>query len=647
MSPRVGSWKHTALLGLFLALPAQADSISDCADQIANQPQFAIMSGIFNSLLDVKQTCVHNSPRTCDGAQLDTRWHYRAVDADLMLAAMDEWRKEGSSRGPQPVAVVDSMFGPRISDVLHGNPKVDRTYLLADPDKSAHGAITPQFITGEPGLGVAPKNPIFLYDAGANEGAVNTENGYRAALKACKAGQRVINISFNRPKTTTGPEQLRDFVNTLADLGCVVVKAAGNDGVQDGDDLEAYKQDFGTYLAVGSTRRTGGVSMFSDSGAVYAPGENLAVNMPSDSILSTCGRVPEIMQSGTSFAAPITSGITAQVVEVLDSSPAFRRLAPRAQAGLIMKTVRESADSPTGNISGFKAVRGAIKWVKQAQNMYEEPECPALPKDCTMVPATTDCKADGACSAAVRTILSTCPDSLAKQPVDFFMRVQLVDPWLALRTLDALRGKNAGWTSLVGRLYNQDYWLREIKKQVSPFKDLPNLLDVYSRTRLPTLSEPGQPEAKIAYLLTRAASENIVVARLAQKYWDHPMVGPSMMRAVRMNMLPPSGSARGEQAMNIVRSMYGRGARNPAMDKFAIDFMADYRDNPMLFPIYLDAFVNQTRPSGEVSKVLEAAMPSVGRLPAAAKDKTKELLGTLAQRKLITMEEYRRFMSSF
>lgn len=117
---------------------------------------------------------------------------------------------------------------------------------------------------------------------------------------AADHGATIVNLSLGGPANSA---VLHDAVNYATDRGALVVAAAGNYG----SDLSVYPAAFPEVLAVGATDKTGSLTYFSSWG------EHLDVAAPGFDIVSTGLNQGYVIGDGTSFAAPIASGVAALV----------------------------------------------------------------------------------------------------------------------------------------------------------------------------------------------------------------------------------------------------------------------------------------------------------------------------------------------
>jgi type VII secretion-associated serine protease mycosin len=123
---------------------------------------------------------------------------------------------------------------------------------------------------------------------------------------AADHGATIVNLSLGGPADST---VLHDAIKYATDRGAVVVVAAGNSGT----DRPLYPAAYPEVLAVGATDKNGSLTFFSSSG------DHIDVAAPGFDIVSTSLDQQYIVGDGTSFAAPIVSGVAALVRTVYPS----------------------------------------------------------------------------------------------------------------------------------------------------------------------------------------------------------------------------------------------------------------------------------------------------------------------------------------
>ena len=119
-------------------------------------------------------------------------------------------------------------------------------------------------------------------------------------LYASVNGVKIINMSFGAVGTSS---TLNNALSTAYDRGCVLIAAAGNDGVS----VEFYPAAYEKCIAVSATDSNDLKASFSNYGSwidVAAPGVNILSTLPGNNYG---------YESGTSMAVPFVSGVAALV----------------------------------------------------------------------------------------------------------------------------------------------------------------------------------------------------------------------------------------------------------------------------------------------------------------------------------------------
>lgn len=125
--------------------------------------------------------------------------------------------------------------------------------------------------------------------------------GYEAMLYAAQMGAKVIVCSFGGGRFSRFEQ---DIINTVTQMGALVVAAAGNDGSV--TDAVEYPASYDNVLAVGSSSPTDHAVPSSGFGLlvdVFAPGENIWSTATGNEYTDSF--------SGTSMATPIVAGAAA------------------------------------------------------------------------------------------------------------------------------------------------------------------------------------------------------------------------------------------------------------------------------------------------------------------------------------------------
>jgi cyanobactin maturation PatA/PatG family protease len=183
---------------------------------------------------------------------------------------------------------------------------------------SRHGTHVASIIFGQPGSGTEGIAPgcggiiLPIFGNGPENSVVMCSqlDLARAILQAVEHGAHVINISGGQLSTTGATEPLlENAIRTCAERNVLVVAAAGNDGC----DCLHVPAALNTVLSVGAMD-AGGVPLDSSNwGHAYqtqgllAPGVNIPGAAPG-------GKIG--VRTGTSFAAPLVSGVAALLLSI-------------------------------------------------------------------------------------------------------------------------------------------------------------------------------------------------------------------------------------------------------------------------------------------------------------------------------------------
>jgi len=216
-------------------------------------------------------------------------------------------------------------------------------------------------VPGSPVLGVAPNctaTVFSIYRENAN-GELEPSSQATLALainQALAEGADVINISSGQQTSTGRADRiLADAVRACSGAGKLIVAAAGNDGcrcVQVPGSLESV-------LAVGACDLVGNPLPFSNFGDPYldngilAPGENVTGASPIRHVA---------LRSGTSFAAPIVTGVVALLLSCLRQSG--RDADPQAVRAALLASAApcdaETAGAASRCLAGRLDISGAV-----------------------------------------------------------------------------------------------------------------------------------------------------------------------------------------------------------------------------------------------------------------------------------------------
>lgn len=292
-----------------------------------------------------------NGPAT----DADSQWHHRTISSDLA------WDTTVGS-DDVIVAVCDSGVQKDHEDlegrVMPGwsliENKVDNTTT------TAHGTFVGGLIAAHAGndkggAGIASGVRILPLRISNNKGSTSMKLITDCIKMGADRGAKVINVSF------TGIESkiVQEAGKYAADKGALLVYAAGNQGKN--RSVKSYP-DYPNVFAVGATnisdkRWTYRTGWFSSGGSNYgqfidvvAPGHNLY----STNVYSKPTTERYRTGSGTSYAAPVASGVAALVYSV---NPNFT---PKEVESIIMDSADKIGDANVfgaGRVNALAAVR--------------------------------------------------------------------------------------------------------------------------------------------------------------------------------------------------------------------------------------------------------------------------------------------------
>lgn len=346
------------------------------ADAIAQ----AECEGTQTSVFDVESfgdalTCGQLS-RCSDPAHVTRLWAQEQMGLRLMNQRMSELGVDASNTA---VAIVDSGIDLIGARSLYASPKVsigasNSSHVLGIiQDSSGHGSTVGTLIGGRDGVGGAPRVPLTFY-RDTDDSDQSTLNATMKLVKqACDEGHKIINLSAGTESDERGtkPDEahLLDELEYLRNKGCLVVRAAGNSGVfrnypfRDSDD---------GWLRIAGTSRSAILSPGTSQGELAAPGADVFVLSNSKSPMNSCKEGGGHFIDGTSYSAPLVTGVAAYVRAVLDTSKQFQLLSGSSQIAIINRVLQASLFG--GIVHGYRAVELASLLIKsptgQIMNNY-------------------------------------------------------------------------------------------------------------------------------------------------------------------------------------------------------------------------------------------------------------------------------------
>lgn len=261
------------------------------------------------------------------------------------------WNRVKDARS-QVIAVVDTGVDARHPDLSR---RLVSGYNVLNPgtapvDDNGHGTMVSGIAAAQTnngtGIAGAAWNGRVMPIKVLNQDGSGTDWDIAEGIKvAADRGARVINLSLGGPAHS---DLLREAVQYARNKGALVVAAAGNTSGNHRNYPAAYPEA----LAVGATDHSASLAWFSTWGHwidVAAPGFNVVATYPGNRY---------VIDSGTSFAAPLVSGIASLV----------RAKRPRKSPGWVHRKLRRTARDAGprgidpyygwGVVDAFRAVGG-------------------------------------------------------------------------------------------------------------------------------------------------------------------------------------------------------------------------------------------------------------------------------------------------
>lgn len=336
-------------------------------------------------------------------------------------------------------------------------------------------------------------------------------------MDACNNGQKIINASygFNKGADNDRSEfkKFKKEIEWLADHGCLLVHASGNDSITDDSSLEDYRSLYGIHLSVGALRKTGGVTSFSDEGSIYAPGENLLINITTQPSKNLCSPSGKDVVSGTSYSAPISAGVAANVREVLQSSDRFKKLSNFDQVKLQVQILTQQPYKNANYLDGLKAIKLAMKWTngKSLITGDFDSTCKELPVMCSEAINFKNCEIEDHCSKILRYNLSLCQTEVGKNfkkymdatliNDDLNLKIKMLELIISNQDIDK---KVAG--NIVDAYFPKKFWKNSLESSRFPYNDIIPIYDIYLKLRLKTRVGFDEVDSQYANFVLTASS---------------------------------------------------------------------------------------------------------------------------------------------
>lgn len=309
--------------GIARPAPAQCDSVRtayrkqaqkinetltqiESIDRTLTQINRVLTAAIGSSTLN-RQEVESFRPTNAQENQARSIW-LQLADNGLTAEDLKEAREAYQSQSRYGL---DTLYAPHAVGASSGS----RDVTGPDAKHGTHvaGIIAAVRDAGNTVEGIAPGVKIMAVRA-VPDGDERDPDIARAIRYAVDNGAQIINMSFGKPWS---PEKARvdSAMQYAADKGVLLIHAAGNDG-QNNDSTPAFPTRVllngarvSTWIEVGASSWKGKdklATSFSNYGAngvdIFAPGEDILSTIPGGGVKR---------ESGTSMAAPVTSGVAA------------------------------------------------------------------------------------------------------------------------------------------------------------------------------------------------------------------------------------------------------------------------------------------------------------------------------------------------
>jgi uncharacterized repeat protein (TIGR02543 family) len=258
---------------------------------------------------------------------IDDAWSVTEGSADVTIAIIDSG-----------IDTDNPEFSGRISPLSH-NARTGQTGLSHIEDTDGHGTMVAGIIgankSNREGIaGILSNASLLVIKASNEEGTYDDADLISAIRYAADNGADVINMSLGGPYANPLTE---DAIDYALSKGAVVVAASGNDG----DSELLYPASFPQTLSVGAVDSTKTIADYSNRNNM------VDVVAPGSGIVTTYTGGQYMVGSGTSFAAPMVSGVLGLIFS------ADPQLTAEDAIGRIRVTATDLGDPGKDDVYGY------------------------------------------------------------------------------------------------------------------------------------------------------------------------------------------------------------------------------------------------------------------------------------------------------
>jgi hypothetical protein len=328
-------------------------------------------SSVLNSEVCLELNC--QGSKFCSPSGRTQLWAQQVVATDLAQKYLADQKIPRLTR----IAVIDSGFNIKLQKHIIALKKFQIKPAINSAsgfttDSMGHGTRVTSLIKGADGIGGSTESNLTIYGFGKDN--ISSAELNNAVLKACSDNNQIINISMAFVQLPfLQLSLLRKFdkttLNLIKNKGCIIVSAAGNNGIQHMSHAKKSPFDF----SIGAIDPYGKITDFSNASLFQAPGQSvIGLNGDRDYFDNNdnCNNTFNTFASGTSFAAPLFTDILALTRDMLMSSKIFQNLDKPEQIVILTDIIKNSLIGKTAN--AYLAVRLADSWVKNPKLSIEE-----------------------------------------------------------------------------------------------------------------------------------------------------------------------------------------------------------------------------------------------------------------------------------